>query len=32
MQVAFAAFDADVSAPEEAHAAQWVAVLGAKWS
>jgi quercetin dioxygenase-like cupin family protein len=27
MQVAFAAFDADVSAPEEAHAAQWVAVL-----
>ena len=27
MQVAFAAFDADVSAPEEAHPAQWVAVL-----
>lgn len=27
MQVAFAAFDEDVSAPEEAHAAQWVAVL-----
>ena len=27
MQVAFAAFDTDVSAPEEAHAAQWVAVL-----
>jgi quercetin dioxygenase-like cupin family protein len=27
MQVAFAAFDADVSAPEEAHAPQWVAVL-----
>jgi quercetin dioxygenase-like cupin family protein len=27
MQVAFAAFDADVSAPEEEHAAQWVAVL-----
>jgi len=26
-QVAFAALDADVSAPEEAHAAQWVAVL-----
>lgn len=30
MQVAFAAFDADVSAPEEAHAAQWVAVLKGK--
>lgn len=27
MQVGFVAFDADVSAPEEAHAAQWVAVL-----
>ena len=27
MQVAFAAFDEDVSAPEEAHAAQWVVVL-----
>ncbi len=27
MQVAFAAFDADGSAPEEAHPAQWVAVL-----
>src|SRR5512137_1616888 len=27
MQVAFVAFDADVSAPAEAHAAQWVAVL-----
>jgi quercetin dioxygenase-like cupin family protein len=27
MQVAFAAFDEDVNAPEEAHAAQWVAVL-----
>jgi len=27
MQLGFAAFDADVSAPEEAHAAQWVAVL-----
>jgi quercetin dioxygenase-like cupin family protein len=27
MQVGFVAFEADVSAPEEAHAAQWVAVL-----
>lgn len=27
MQMGFVAFDADVSAPEEAHAAQWVAVL-----
>lgn len=27
MQVAFAAFDEEVSAPEEAHAAQWVVVL-----
>jgi quercetin dioxygenase-like cupin family protein len=27
MQVGFVAFDADVSAPEEAHPAQWVAVL-----
>ncbi len=27
MQVAFVAFDADVNSPEEAHAAQWVAVL-----
>src|SRR5512137_3019431 len=27
MQVAFAAFDADVGAPEEAHPAQWIAVL-----
>ena len=27
LQVAFAAFDADVNAPEEAHEAQWVAVL-----
>ncbi len=26
-QVAFVAFDADVDAPEEAHAAQWVVVL-----
>ena len=27
MQVGFVAFDEDVSAPEEAHAAQWVVVL-----
>ena len=27
MQIAFAAFDEDVSVPEEAHPAQWVAVL-----
>lgn len=27
LQMAFVAFDADVSAPEEAHAAQWVVVL-----
>jgi quercetin dioxygenase-like cupin family protein len=26
-QVAFVAFDADVDAPEESHAAQWVVVL-----
>ena len=27
MQIAFAAFDEDVDAPEEAHPAQWVVVL-----
>ncbi len=27
LQVAFAAFDADVDAPEEAHPGQWVVVL-----
>jgi len=27
IQVGFVAFDADVNAPEEAHPAQWVAVL-----
>ena len=27
IQVAFAAFDEDINAPEEAHPAQWVAVL-----
>ena len=30
MQIAFAAFDEDVSAPEESHPAQWVAVLEGK--